>query len=442
MGRDACQSAEPDQSLAVDTVAGATNTSKAILAAVEDCVKQAGGDVEALTGPIQGGSEKKEESRTADIVIVGSGIAGLSAALSAAETGADVVVLEKMATTGGTTTLSGGYLICVESEFFADAEIDDSLETFMDYWAERMAYSGQESGYPDTDRTVAVFAQTGAAVDWLKEKGISWEEDPVPYLGPYPVVHNPGDGRNLIDEMVAAATGCVGDGLQMAQAAGAAIYDSFFTSINGCAISPEFLFIVGDPYMILPDAQLGVNAKGERFSSETAQYPDALGSDMIQDGNAPFWYIYDSSDADITAMLEKGVEAGVVAKAETIEDLAKEIKVDPTVLQNTYGRYMELVKAGTDTDFNKPAENLKALETAPFYGVKFCPTTFGSQGGVLTDTEGRALTENGQPIAGLYVTGADSNRYFYNENYVLAASLGLYATTGRITGAAAGADIQ
>ena len=108
MGRDACQSAEPDQSLAVDTVAGATNTSKAILAAVEDCVKQAGGDVEALTVPIQGGSEKKEESRTADIVIVGSGIAGLSAALSAAETGADVVVLEKMATTGGTTTLLGG----------------------------------------------------------------------------------------------------------------------------------------------------------------------------------------------------------------------------------------------------------------------------------------------------------------------------------------------
>ena len=95
------------QTLNVEAVSGATNTSKAILAAVEDCVKQAGGDVEALTGPIQGGSEKKEESRTADIVIVGSGIAGLSAALSAAETGADVVVLEKMATTGGTTALSG-----------------------------------------------------------------------------------------------------------------------------------------------------------------------------------------------------------------------------------------------------------------------------------------------------------------------------------------------
>ena len=35
-----------------------------------------------------------------------------------------------------------------------------------------------------------------------------------------------------------------------------------------------------------------------------------------------------------------------------------------------------------------------------------------------------------------------SNRYFYNENYVLAASLGLYATTGRDAGTAAAADLN
>ena len=40
------------------------------------------------------------------------------------------------------------------------------------------------------------------------------------------------------------------------------------------------------------------------------------------------------------------------------------------------------------------------------------------------------------------MTGADSNRYFYNENYVLAASLGIYATTGRTTGAAVAADLS
>ena len=91
------------QSLGVDTVAGATITSNAILAAVEDCAKQAGADIEALKQPVEGGDTvKTEEERTAGMVIVGSGISGLAAAISAAEAGVEnIVVLEKMATTGG-----------------------------------------------------------------------------------------------------------------------------------------------------------------------------------------------------------------------------------------------------------------------------------------------------------------------------------------------------
>ena len=89
------------QSLAVDTVSSATLTSEGILQAVEDCVTQAGGDVEALKQPIKTGEvEKTEETRTADVVVAGSGISGLTAAIAAAEAGADVVVIEKEATTG------------------------------------------------------------------------------------------------------------------------------------------------------------------------------------------------------------------------------------------------------------------------------------------------------------------------------------------------------
>ena len=78
----------------------------------------------------------------------------------------------------------------------------------------------------------------------------------------------------------------------------------------------------------------------------------------------------------------------------------------------------------------------------PNYAVKFYPTTFGSQGGVLTDSEGRVLNDAGEVISGLYAAGEMSNRYYYNENYVLAASLGLYAVAGRLAGATAAADIQ
>lgn len=505
------------QSLGVDTVAGATITSKAILAAVEDCATQAGADIEALKQPVAGNDEAKtEEARTADMVIVGSGISGLAAAISAAESGVEkVVVLEKMATTGGTTAIAGGYLICVESQLYKDSDFDDSLDTFLKYWDERMSYSGQTSGYPDMDRAKAVFAQTGASVDWLVSHGVSFGEAPFTFFGPYPAAAHPNGGRGLVDDMVAAAqklgveiitectakelttdsagavtglvaetadkvitytapavvlatggssgseeitakyspkvtkagtistaaAGCVGDGLLMAQAVGADTFDNFFTSIWATAVDPAFSAAAPDA-ALTTDAQLGVNAKGERFASESAKYVDSLGSDMIQDGNAPFWYIYDSANADTAAALELGVTAGAVVKADTVEDLAAGMKVDAAALKATYDHYMEQVKAGADADYGKAAENLVALETAPFYAVKFYPTTFGSQGGVLTDTDGRVLNTSGSPIAGLYATGADSNRYYYNENYVLAASLGIYATTGRATGSAVAADLS
>lgn len=80
------------------------------------------------------------------------------------------------------------------------------------------------------------------------------------------------------------------------------------------------------------------------------------------------------------------------------------------------------------------------LRRAPFYAVKVYPTTFGSAGGVTTTDQGRVTTQDGTVIPGLYAAGEMSNRYFYNENYILAASLGLYSTMGRRAGAAAASD--
>lgn len=505
------------QSLAVDTVSGATITSEGIIKAVENCVTQAGGNVAALMRPIERGEVvKTEETRTADIVVVGAGISGLTAAIAAAQEDMDVILIEKFSAAGGTTSLAGGYFICVDSELYDDSGFDDSLDTFREYWGERMGYSRQNSGYPDMERWNYVVSQTGAVVDWLSDLGVTWQKEPFTAFGPYPVAYNPKGGSGLVDELVSIADGLgvelilnctgkelivgengavtgviaetpasvinfnapavilatggisqndelvrqysakvanagtislaaassTGDGLLMAIDAGADVFDEFFTSIYATTVDPEFAAIAANASSLTTRNQLGVNANGERFASEVPFYVDALGSDMIQDGNPPFWYIYDSSNADTAAILEQGAEAGVAAKGETIEELAASMGVSAAALRSSYNRYEELVAAGVDEDFNKPSANLVSLRTAPYYAVKFYPTTFGSQGGVLTDFEGRVLNKDGDAIPGLYAAGEMSNRYYYNENYVLAASLGIYAVCGRLAGIAAAVDIR
>ena len=99
-----------NQSLGVDAVAGATFTADAILAAVADCVTQAGGDVEALKAtPIKSG-EFADASYEADIVILGAGGAGMAAAVTASDLGKKVVVVESASAMGGNTTMAGGAL--------------------------------------------------------------------------------------------------------------------------------------------------------------------------------------------------------------------------------------------------------------------------------------------------------------------------------------------
>ncbi|MDO5521811.1 MAG: FAD-dependent oxidoreductase [bacterium] len=85
------------QTLKVDAVTGATLTSNALLEAITDCVKQANGDVEALKNVETTKSEAKQEAEVydTDIVIVGGGAAGLTAAMSATSNGSSVIVVEK-----------------------------------------------------------------------------------------------------------------------------------------------------------------------------------------------------------------------------------------------------------------------------------------------------------------------------------------------------------
>ncbi len=122
-----------NQSLGVDTISGATYTSQAILDAVADCVTQAGGDAEALRAvAVEGGGEAEKAvlaDSEVDVLVIGGGGAGLSAALSASQNGASVILVEKLSALGGNTFRCGGAFNTCDPERQKDIPMTEALSS-------------------------------------------------------------------------------------------------------------------------------------------------------------------------------------------------------------------------------------------------------------------------------------------------------------------------
>ena len=161
-----------NQSLAVDTVSGATITSDAILKAVADAVAQAGGDVEALKNAAAPAGEKEAKELSADVIVVGGGGAGMAAATRLAQLGKSVILVEKSGFLGGAISVSGGNQVVMGSQLQIDNGVaDDSVESMVaDFEANGANKNNKE--------ILTLFAENvGAATDWLVAScGITFEE--------------------------------------------------------------------------------------------------------------------------------------------------------------------------------------------------------------------------------------------------------------------------
>ena len=85
------------QSLGIDAVSGATNTSNAVLSAVELCLKEAGMDVEEWKNRTVEKELSENTDAVCDTVVIGAGGAGMKVALELDENGQDVILVENRA---------------------------------------------------------------------------------------------------------------------------------------------------------------------------------------------------------------------------------------------------------------------------------------------------------------------------------------------------------
>ena len=141
----------------VDVVSGATYTSKGIIAAVNAALASAKGISEATTA-------KLEDTET-DVVIIGAGGAGLSAAVAAREGGASVIVLEKMPIVGGNTNYATGGLNASETSIQAKMGISDSNEQYI----EDTMVGGKNIN--DLALVTEMVEKSAETVDWLIKLG-------------------------------------------------------------------------------------------------------------------------------------------------------------------------------------------------------------------------------------------------------------------------------
>lgn len=118
-----------EQSLAVDTVSGATVSSKAIISAVGNALEKSGADIDALNISKEKENVTPQEiTKTADVVVIGGGGAGLVSAISAAEQGSSVIVLEKAPFLGGNLTVFGGIYNAPDKEKQSKMEMSEAVK--------------------------------------------------------------------------------------------------------------------------------------------------------------------------------------------------------------------------------------------------------------------------------------------------------------------------
>ena len=183
----------------VDTISGATVTSMAVVTAASTALGEAATDVpkpekEEIEEPV----EKTAEELDADIVIVGAGGAGMTAAIKATEAGKQVLLVEKMPYAGGNTTRATGGMNAAETHYQKEQGIDDTVEQYVK--------DTMEGGHNLNDPALVQALAEGSApaIDWLDSIGAQLPKIAFTGGSTNPRAHAPEDGSAVGIYLVSA----------------------------------------------------------------------------------------------------------------------------------------------------------------------------------------------------------------------------------------------
>jgi len=99
------------------------------------------------------------------------------------------------------------------------------------------------------------------------------------------------------------------------------------------------------------------------------------------------------------------VEAGLLGRADSLEEAAARMEMAPALLAETVSRWNDFVRVGGDADFGRPAASLRPVAEPPFYFARLWPMVANTQGGPVHDACQRVVNPFDEPIPRLYACG-------------------------------------
>lgn len=403
----------------------------------------------------------EEFTYEADVVIVGAGGAGMSAAMEAYDAGASVLILEKRPYAGGNTMRASGGVNAAGTDLQAAAGIEDSAEQF--------AKDILREGKTNDMELVEYFASQGQAViDFAESIGFEFSDKiQIQYTDPprshrdaqnrsvglvlVPLLLNQVDGRGInilyntrATEFLTDETGAVigvkaedEEGNVLTFKAGAIV-----NAAGGFGGSQELLAVYKPEMVGYPtsgestntgDGVLMAQAVGAAVTNMDAIQTSALewntlyspGVTMtrngmiridgegnhVKDGKPNEEVIYGIYNAQTEANSPTSVvftSSGAAIVADTIRELGVKLDIDPDKLEETLNTY--------NADFNSAEKidsatgqaitaNINIAESGPYYAIRLINGVHYTAGGVVINVNTETLREDGTVIPGLYSAG-------------------------------------
>ena len=198
---------------------------------------------------------------------------------------------------------------------------------------------------------------------------------------------------------------------------------------------------------------LSVNRNGERYGAEMPFEPMLTNARMNTPGNIA-WSIFDGDYATyvkqqkpdqyerflegLDEVMAKWLDNGMLVKADTLENLAAQLEVPADTFKATVERYNSMAEGGEDIDFEVPTQFLAPVKTAPFYATRNVCSTLTIPFGLHVNEDSQVLTEDDEPIAGLFAIGNVQGDFSGNDYPVHCpgVSHGRCVTFGQLVGSA------